>query len=199
LARGVTNNPALEAWRARAVQPCLLPSGQWIKARVPDAEELIRNDLLPSDLIELAMQGGDTDEMSTEDLVKFVSLYRELSAHVVVAIRGAGEDDWQPVTLTAADLDGLHPDDVNALRLIAQRRMTIAEVSGRSEALLSLIEPAEAAAIAEREAGATVDGYRDFRDDGPGAEPGTDGADVRPEPIGDVPRPRRSRAGRSRG
>lgn len=202
MARGVTSNPALEAWAARSVHEMLLPSGTWVKVKVPDPEVLLRGDALPTDLVSVARtfvyKGIDTDELSEDALLEYVAFSRELAAQTIRALRLDGEaSEWTDVELHAADLDGVEPEDIEALRMIAFRRTTPAIVTAKTKAIQGAITTLEATAIADREAGATGPGLATFREDGSSPEPGDDGADVRSEPGPDVPRDRRSGARRN--
>jgi hypothetical protein len=199
VARGVTNNPALEAWKARSLQPCRLPSGAWVKLRVPDAEALLRGDALPTDLLgvlrDFVGAGVDTEKLSDDDLQRWIEFMRVMSARTVVAVTtGTSDtmdppaDGWEDVDLTPEDFDELPVGDQGALRLVALRRATPNTITAQTLLDESLLEEAAAKRIADREAGATVDGYRDFREDGPGAQPGDDGTDVRAEPEPDLSR-----------
>lgn len=201
MSRGVTSNPALEAWAARATQPVLLPSGTWAKVRPPDPEVLVRGNALPDDLAgivtELVTKGIDTDELSPEQLLNWVAYTRFAAAISVVAL---GEDEngpWHEVSLTPEDLDDMPPTDTDTLRSLALRHTTARMVTAGTKAAMGSIDQLEAAAIRVREAGATVDGYRGFRGGQSGGEPREDRPDVRPEAERAAPRSR-SR-GRARG
>jgi hypothetical protein len=202
VAKGTTNNPALEAWAARSIHETLLPSGTWAKVKVPDPEVLLRGDALPTELVAVARtfvsKGIDTDELTEEALLEYVAFTRELAAQTVKSVRLDGPDsDWTDVDLHADDLDPFEPEDIEALRMIAFRRTTPAIITAKTRAVAGAITAIEAKAVADREAGSTGPGLATFRDDGPGAESGDDGADVRGEPGPDVPQPRRSRARRN--
>lgn len=202
MTRGVIDNPALDAWAAKATQPCLLPSGTWAKVRPPDPEILIRGGMLPDELLDVARSyvakgAPDTDNVGTEELLRYIALSREMAARCVVAI-GEGENGpWRDQELTANDLDVVPPDDIDALRAIAFRQTTAAIMTARTKLALNAIDQSEAASVEQREAGATVDGQRDFRAEQPSDEPGADGADVQPATVSDGGN-RRSR-GRARG
>jgi hypothetical protein len=171
---------------------------------VPDAEVIIRGDAMPAELMSIARKFAsriiDTDELDEDEMLRFVDFTRELAALTVRAVRLDGADsEWQEVKLHGADLDDFEPEDIEQLRMIALRRSTAATVTARTRALDGAISALEASVVAEREAGATVDGYREFRGEREGAEPGADGPDVRSEPEQDVPGARGPRAGGRRG
>lgn len=202
MARGVTTNPALDAWAARSIHETLLPSVTWVKVKVPDPEQLLRADALPSDLLSVARtfvsKGIDTDELGTDELLEYIAFTRELAAQTIRAIRPDGESsEWTDVELHADDLDAVEPEDIEALRMIAFRRTTPAIVTAKTKAIQGAITTLEATAVADREAGATGPGLATFREDGPGAEPRDDSPDVRGEPGPNVPDDRRSRARRN--
>lgn len=198
MARGVTNNPALEAWKARALQPVRLPSRSWVKVKVPDAEALLRGNAMPTELLsvlrDFVTDGVDTEKMDAEGIQRWIEFSREISARTVRAITAETSDTmeppadgWEDVELTADDFDELPVADQDALRLIALRRTTPNTITVRTLLDDAALEEAQAKRVADEEAGATVDGHRDFRDDGQGAADGSDGADVRAEPEPDLP------------
>jgi hypothetical protein len=198
LSRSVTSNPALEAWKARALQPCRLPSGAWVKVKVPDAEALLRGDAMPTELLsvlkDFVSEGVDTEKLDADELQKWIAFMRDMGARSVRAVTGEPSDTmdpprdgWEDVDLTTEDFDELPVADQQALRLVALRRATPNTITAQTLIDESILEDAEAERVRRREAGGTVDAYRDFREDGPGTEPGDDGADVRAEPVPDVP------------
>jgi hypothetical protein len=201
LSRGVTSNPALEAWAARSIHETLLPSGTWVKVKVPDPEVLLRGDALPMELVAIARKFAtkviDTDELADDELLQYVAFTRELAAQTIRAIRLDGESsEWTEQNLHAADLDSVEPEDIEALRMIAFRRSTPAIVTAQTRAIAGALSSFDVESVRQREAGGTVDAYRDFRGVGPGAEPGADGADVRAEAERDDPAPRPRRRAR---
>jgi hypothetical protein len=201
VARGVTSNPALEAWAARSIHETLLPSGTWVKVKVPDPEVLLRGDALPMELVavarKFASKGIDTDELGEDELLEYVAFTRELAAQTIRAIRLDGESsEWTEQNLHADDLADVEPEDIEALRMIAFRRSTPAIVTAQTRAIAGALSTFDVESVKQREAGGTVDGYTDFREQRESTEPGTDSTDVRPETERDDPAPRPRRRAR---
>jgi hypothetical protein len=194
----VADNPALTAWAARAVHETLLPSGQWIRFRIPPADLLLRRGALPEDLLPIAQRfvgtGVEPQKLMPEEVADFISIARHLSAWSVVAVMDdAGA--YQPVDMTADEVQVLSVDDQTALRSLALRQDTPAALTARVRRALGQLSAAAAARIEEEEAGATVTGYADFRGQRPGPAVGTDGADLRPESGAELSGPRGSGPG----
>jgi hypothetical protein len=199
VSRGVTGNPALEAWAARSIHETLLPSGTWVKVKVPDPEVLLRGDALPMELVAVARKyaskGIDTDELGEDELLEYVAFTRELAAQTIRAIRLNGESsEWTEQNLHAADLDYIEPEDIEALRMIAFRRSTPAIVTAQTRAIAGALSTFDVESVKQREAGGTVDGYTGFRGERASPEPGADRTDVRAEAERPDRRPR-SRGG----
>ena len=174
--------------------------------RLPNVQELLLRDALPTDLRDLAMayatKGIELASLSPDDLKKFIRFNRELIASSVRYLAepesGAwqpGDDGWEPITLTAADLmeHDIDPADLEALSAIAGRQKTPNEITALSRFDRGLI-PAEEAAQAGHEPGEVTSDYATFRDEQSGAPDGDDGESVR----GTAERPTVDRGSRSR-
>jgi hypothetical protein len=188
----VPSNPALAAWSAASVKSVLLPSGTTVRVRIPDAEQILRSDQLPSDLLAIATKfaatGVELVDLGDEQLLQFLAFSRHLALSCVRAVQQE-DQSWSEVTLTSDDFDALPVEDRDALRNLALRAQTAAQVTALTQLSQKLLTPEMTAAVVAEEAGSTIEGYATFRGEREGAVPGTDGGDVRGEPGSDVPGP----------
>ncbi len=197
---------ALDRWARIGLQEVELPSGIKVRGVLPNAVDLATRGLLPGYLrnvvFSLASAGEvKFSELSDDEADRFRSLLRHMGARFVREVQGE-DGEWEPVELTGDELDsGTFPrEDIAALEVIAGRQRTPEQVTAVSQFSRGLLEDEAVLAITEKEAGDTVNGWAEFRDDG--SRPGTeqDSGTVQPTSLdhaGDK-RPRR-RASRGRG
>ena len=175
----------LERWASRTDQEVTLPTGTKARVRLPSPEALARNDQLPQELRAMALRfavgGVRTTGLTTEERLEYVGLQDELTARTLTGLWDEDGEAWVAVQLSVEELRelGLPEQDLTALQAIATRQMTPAQVTAVSLEGLGLLTATQAAAVLQKEAGDTVDGWTRFRGQqgGPGA--GTDSAAVR--------------------
>lgn len=199
---------ALKAWAGRGLHEVTLPSGVEVRIRIPEADVLIRRNLLPDTLLGVASRfvttGVDLDKATDQERIEFDLMVRHLVASSVRAVRSG--DTWEDVTLTVQQLDELElpPDDLRALEMIARRMSTPALITAASRLGVTGdqdLADAVLAATTSEEAAATVTGWSSFRGEPAGAHDRADGGAVRAVAGGDLPGDPGSgpRGGRRRG
>lgn len=213
-------NGILAAWGSTALRPVELPSGLKVLLKLPDVNDLVLHDALPSDLRDLAMryaQGGiEVEKLDAADLKRFIQFTYELIARSIRymaapdsaawdAFRRSGSEPsaegWEPVSLSASELlqMDVDPDDIAALGQIAGRQKTPNEVTALTRYDRGLVtQEAAAAMLAGDPPGEKVGDYATFRDGSLGADSGPDSEDVRDPAVGAARRPRSSRRVRGR-
>lgn len=193
---------ALDTWRQRTIEEVTLPSGMQARIRKPRTDELLRDGRLPPTLRQAVMKmyAGSTkvEELDPETLVAFLEQQDRLVAAMLLELRVDDQAEWEPQSLSLADLADLPSEDLEALRDIGNRSKTTAAVTARSLMSRELLSRAAALRIEEEAQPATIPGWTDFRDRRRGHEPGTDGEGVAAGAIAD-PAPRRARRSRRAG
>lgn len=188
-----------ERWLGAGYEEVTLPSGFKVRGVRPTTRDLLLANVLPTDLSSLVMSAEAKKnagrQLTSEELGATVAAQRIEAAAFV---RDAWDDEasaWEPVTLTAADLNGsgMDPRDVDALEDIVLYRRTPAQITASTLAARAEISPADAAAIDREEAGDTVDGQAGFRHDGGGDDAGQDSGTLRDPAVRPPRAPARSR------
>jgi hypothetical protein len=172
-----------ELWAASAVQTVVLPSGFRVRGVMPSPSEVVRRKIVPQALRRqvVALAPKLMSELDENEHAALVDARRYQTAAFVREMAPPGttdEDGWEPVTLSVEDLSGMPPADIEALDDLIMGVATAAMLTAASEAALGIGSPDDLAAVRNREAGDTVDGWAEFRDDGRGADPSAAGADV---------------------
>jgi hypothetical protein len=186
-----TSDELLRDWAAKAAHDVTLPSGSRVLVRLPGADELLRNDAMPTELRAMVLKfytvGLETRNLDEEALARVQTLQLYLAATSVRAIRDEDADAWVPVSLDPAGLKalGLPEEDLTALEQIALRRKSPQQVTtqGRIDVGLHQVQRQ----LAE-EAGGTVNDWAPFRHGQRGNPDGADGAAVREVAGAGLPR-----------
>ena len=183
----------LESW-AKSAHDVTLPTGRRVKVRLPGPDVLVRADTMPKELRGLVLRlftgVVDARQMSDSQLENVLTMRLFMAAESVVAILHEDGETWIDVSLTAETLrkSGLPGEDLTALELMAIRARTPAQITADSRARLGMSALGDVAGRLEKEAAATVDGWRGFPD-GRGSDPArADGAEVRPVAGAGLPR-----------
>lgn len=183
----VLKSDALQQWRAAALREVELPTGTRVQVRVPDAQALVRGNVIPGELREIALKfatsGIELEKLTEEQILGFIAFTHQLVAR---GLRGLWTGDgWQPLDLTAEALDALElpEEDLEALTHIVLRRTTVNQVTAASRADRGLISDDVAQQVAADEAGDTVPGWASFRGQSGGAGDGAGSGDVAPAAV----------------
>lgn len=174
----------LRAW-ADDAHDVTLPTGRRVKVRLPGPDVLVRHGQMPKELRGLVLRlfTGviDARQMSDAQLDNVLTMRLFMAADSVRAIYDEPNDAWLEVALDAETLRklGLPGEDLTALELMAIRARTPQQITADSRARLGLANVGDALRRIDEEAGATVDGWRPFRDGPGGGPPGADGGEVR--------------------
>ena len=198
---------AIDRWLAGGLRTVLLSSGAIFAVKLPDVEELLQKELIPSDLRQIALKFGasslNVDKMETAELAKLLRFMRGMVANSLrymwngsiepidawqkfdqsmVLEDDAAEDTpgWISVAVTLADLEegSIDGDDYAALQGIVSREFSASQVTALHLRDRNLLPEAEADRRVADAAKDTTAGWRTFRDKQRGAEPGSDGGEV---------------------
>lgn len=134
--------------------------------------------------------GTDAEDLTDEEVQRNVELRLRLAAHFIRGIFDDETGEWEAVTLTFEEMTGELPgDDIEALdTFVYMANETSPQsaallVNATSEVVLGLIDtppPTEP----QEEAGDTVDGWSEFRDEPGSGDADAERGDVAPTPIG---------------
>lgn len=205
-------NPRLAKWLGGGLRLAWLPTGIAFRVRVPDVEDLVTRELLPDDLVQIALRyqasggAGDMRTVPVAELQQMLRFMRSLVAFMVQDVWEADDpppldegekprawidrwnemDGWSPVSLTLGMLEEgrLDGDDYAALQGIAQRTFTPEQIT-----LLTAVEHGHMTAdqtegAINADAKATTPGWGTFRRKRNGAPGRADGGAVRPVASG---------------
>lgn len=177
-----------DAWAEAGRITVTLPSGFRVRGVLPSPSEVIRLKIVPQTLRReiLGFESKMMNELSEDEHAAIVDGRRYQAAAFIRAMAPpgtTGDDGWEPVTLTKDELADMPPGDVEALDDLIGGYATAEMITVRSEVVLGLREAADLVAVKQREAGDTVDGWRDFRIVDGGGSPDTPSADVEPVPV----------------
>jgi hypothetical protein len=214
---------ALAAWGASSYRPVELPSGMKALIKLPDINDMIRNQRLPQALRDLAMkyatEGINVAELRGEDYAQFILFSYELVGRGLKYIAppdseawdaflkkggSPADEGWEPVTLTGAEIAemDIDPADLEALGFIMGRQRTPNEVTASSRFDRGILTEEGRQAMLAADPGVRVGDYAGFRRQSGGADGRADGEDVREASERDHPDTgsgRRVRRGRSGG
>jgi len=215
---------ALAQWGSVALRPVELPTGTRALVRLPNAPALVAADAFPQDLRQIAAlhvsKGITYSELEPADFAKAARFTYEMIARSLrylaprestawdQFVEGGEEPEeygWQKVDLTAADLAemDIDQDDLDALGLIAMRKLTTFDVTFNSRLARGVISEQE-----QRQArrqleldkelagggGESLQDFAAFRGQSGGPERGDDGG-----PLADATVGASRRAGSRRG
>lgn len=172
----------------------MLPSGVIFALKVPDVEELLRRNLIPDDLRQIALKFGASsvrpETMDGDALEKLLRFMRGLVANSLRYVwEGTVEPfaDWQtfrpelvkpacwaPVALTLSDLEegSIDGDDYAALQGIVSREWSPAQITAMSMRDRGMLSPGEADQVIDDERKQTVPEWKSFRGERRGAAAG---------------------------
>lgn len=165
-----------------ALTEVTLPSGSRVRGHLPTLGTLLRRNLLPRDLLSVAMKAANpawlqaaraVDPNEGADAARYLAvLVAAFPRHRWV---GPGPDDWEPWRITPDDLleDAVDEADIDAMENLVLRMMTPDQVSAASRVILGL--DTEAAAAAGEEVPAAIADWEPFRGEPVGAARGADG------------------------
>lgn len=164
----------------RGLTEVLLPSGWRVRGLLPGVGELIRRDLLPGDLIEVALRRADPEWLV--DALTDPGRQEKLRRHMAILVTAYPTEQWDPeaqawvpLRLTDADISSpgrpgtLDPDDVDALELLVRRMVPASALSEGSADWIR--EHGEVPA-------GTIPDWSEFRGQPSSRAPGADGAEV---------------------
>jgi hypothetical protein len=199
-------NDAIDKWITSGLRYVELPTGTAMRIRIPSAERMLRANVMPTDLREMAVKFATTgialEAMDADGLDAFLQMKQIMVADCIREIYGGEKvdqeereqdaDGWQAVTITAADLDEfeIDPDDLSALSSIVMRQATVNMITAASRREHGRLDPALAAEIEQMEGGDTLPAWGDFREERRGADRGTDGGAMAEAPVEDAQDPR---------
>lgn len=209
---------AIDRWMNAGLRQVTLPTGTRMKLRIPAAEQLIRHNVMPQDLRELAVKFASTglviEELTPDDLEQFLKMkqvlvawsIREIYAGDAPITEKVADDDpaWQPIEISADEIDAaeIDADDLGALTSIVLRQRTPNEVTAVVWADIGKLERGsldeQLRSLEAEDEGETVGRFRDVRADERGADARADGGDVGLPPESDGRDPRSRRGARVR-
>lgn len=183
-----------DAWADAARVTLTLPSGFRVRGVLPAPSEVVRLKIVPQKLRQavVAFSGGGRlmSDLNEDEHAQLVEARRYQAAAFVkeMAAPGTtGDDGWEAITVTKDELAKMPPADVEALDDLIGGYATADMITANSEVALGLRTRDDADAVAEGEAGDTVDGWSAFRDDGRSDDVGAPSASV-VDPAVDDPR-----------
>ena len=204
---------AADRWASAGIHRVLLPSGTWVKFRVPDATDLLRRGQVPADLRHVAQEYANkgseglsslADAGSEEVIEKALLLAATLVCSGLRAIMdpddapaGGAEpamDDpkweavaWQGAEFVEMDLPG---DDRATLNAMAMRRMTPRQATWLSRQDLRLVDEYEHPQMVretQEDAVGTPGGWGTFHGEPGSGAGGSGGQRVAGEPSSHLP------------
>lgn len=180
-----TTDELLREWAAAGEHEVTLPTGRRVKVRLPTAQELLRSDSLPKDLRAAVLRfytiGLDTRNVDDARVETIRNMQTLLAARSVRALWNEADQSWVPLQLEPALLRdlGLPEEDMTALEQMALRRKSPQQVNAESAALAVNGKLDGLMKTIDKEADATVNGWRPFRHERGSDPAGPDGAAVR--------------------
>lgn len=198
----MSNPSALQRWLGGGLKTVMLPTGTIFAYSIPPVEDLVARGLIPEHLRKVALQFAasavDPLTMDTDSLSELLQFMRALIAQSLRYLwtgeqepieaweQFAPGDKWEPVTLTAADLQeaALDADDYAALFNLVGREATGVQITAQSLAEHGLLDRAEADQIISASRTATVPGWSSFRSERRRASAGAAGAAVGRKAVG---------------
>lgn len=199
---------AIRGWTELGLRKVLLPSGAWVRIRLPSLDHLFRRNAFPHELeaIVIRFTMGEAlrlNDLSSDELRDFLAMKDHLIAFTVKqrlvsddpnADPDADDAVWEDVDLEpfVLELEQLLPaEDLDKLGLIALRQVSPEGVTAESRMKRGL-EAAIGQMKEEEGAGRSAGDFRRVDHDAERAAPSADGADVR------LPTEQRARAAGSR-
>ena len=188
----MNSTAALRGWTEAGWRKVLLPSGVWLRVRLPSIDHLLRKNAFPHELeaivLKYTMGSFRLSELTKDETIEFLRMRDTLIVHTVRERLVSGDPDdekkdppvWEPIDLAPHidELGELLPgDDLDKLGLIAMRYQTPQAVTAQSRinlGLARLIRPDE-------EDGPSAGEFRGVDHVGGSAGDGTDGGEVREE------------------
>lgn len=156
----------------------LLPSGARVRGHLPTLGTLLRRDLLPRDLVAVAMKAANPAWLQVARAVdpeEGAAAARYLAVLTAAFPRerwvGPDEDGWEPWRLTPADLvaDAVDESDVDAMENLVLRLMTPDELTLTSREILGITTSDDG------EVPAGIPGWEGFRGESRRGAAGDDG------------------------
>lgn len=211
------NSEVLRRWLGGGLKTCMLPTGVIFAFRLPDVEDMLAKGLIPDDLRKEALKFGasaiNPETMDVEGLERLLRFMRVLVSQSLRYIWDGPVDpieawaeyapdaaEWQPVTLTAADLEeaAIDADDYAALQGIVSRQFTARQITAQSLGEHKFIPQEQADQIIAEEQSRTVPGWASFRGERRRAPAGAAGGSVAGQTVGNRGRKRPARSGGAR-
>ncbi|HVM30767.1 MAG TPA: hypothetical protein VM305_08395 [Candidatus Limnocylindrales bacterium] len=162
---------ALRGWTEAGLHKVLLPTGTWVRVRLPSVEHLLRKGVFPQELtgmaIRFTMERLVLRELDPAEQEQFLQMKDRLIAYCVRERLVAGESpddpaaEWGELDLTPfiLDLESVIPaEDLDALGFIAIRHKQPATVTAESLLKLGLVKK-----IAEMQEGEAAPAAGEFR------------------------------------
>ena len=121
--------PLTSGWTTAGLVEVTLPSGYRVKGVLPMLHTLLRADLLPTHLLEVALRGADpkwlAESTTDEDRAAKVREYMDVMiASFPRYVQAPDSEEWEPVTVKPENLPDMPQDDVDALEDIVFRLRT---------------------------------------------------------------------------
>lgn len=166
-------------WAATGLTLVVVPSGRQLRLRLPEPRDLIVRGVLPSELIEAVLANPDADwsklgEGDQALAVQMVESMNLLAADSIRQGRRTDADEWEAITVPLATYMKLPDED---------REFIEAKILGNLPEASATTPEGER--DAREEAAATVDGYREFRDEHGRPARRKSGGKVRPASLDD--------------
>jgi hypothetical protein len=166
-----------------ALTEVLLPSGAKVRGRLPTLGTLLRRNLLPRDLLAIALKAANPAWLTASRAVDPDTDGRDAQAYLAVLVSAfprqrcePGSDEWRPWTLTPESLtdDSVDELELDALENLVLRLVSPAELTAASRALLGMSDDGDG------EVTTGIAGWEEFRGEPGGGAPDPDG-----EALGD--------------
>lgn len=84
---------SLAGWKKNKVHTITLPSGSVVKMQIPDLPTLIKTEVIPNELVDVAIAvAKDDKEVTRDDIIKQADFYNRLASIAVVEPKVTEED-----------------------------------------------------------------------------------------------------------
>jgi hypothetical protein len=145
----------------------MLPSGTWVRGKLPTVGTLLRRGLLPRELVAVAARAADPGWLTTARIMSDEDKDRA-AEFLALLVAAFPRERWDGGAWVPVDLDDIAEEDIDRLETVALRVMTPGEVTADSRRRLGLPDD-------DGEVEAGIASLTEFRRDATGADAGADG------------------------